>query len=93
MTESRHDAGVLMVLLERLEKRRIPNAVALKNKVDRGSPLSDYDIEFMAKVLTDIKKTEPLLARNPEYQTLIDRLAHLYKEISVKALENEKRSG
>ena len=93
MTESKHDTGVLIVLLARLKKRRIPNAVALKNKVDRGMVLSDRDKTFMAKVRADLRKTEPLLARNPEYQTLIDRLAHLYREISVKALENEKRSG
>ena len=54
MTKSKHDAGILMALLERLEKRRIPNAVALKNKVDRGLLLSEYDIEFLEKVLTDI---------------------------------------
>ena len=93
MTESKPDTGVLMALLARLKKRRIPNAVALKNKVDRGLPLSDYDQKFMARVLADIRKTEPLLARNPEYQPLIDQLAQLYKEISAKALENEKRSG
>ncbi len=93
MTESRHDTGVLMALLSRLEKRRIPTALALKDKVDRGDLLNNYDQKFMMKVRTDLTKTAALLARHPQYQNLVDSMTQLYNEISEKALENEDRSG
>jgi len=92
MSESSEDAGLIMALLERLEKQRIPKALALKEKVDRGELLDDYDITFLKEVTADINKTKPIIERHPEYLTLVTRLVNLYKEISDKALENEKRS-
>jgi hypothetical protein len=82
-----------MALLQRLKKRRIPNALALKEKVDRGLTLSDYDRKYMTRVSADLRKVQSIVARHPEYQPLVDRLALLYQEISEKALENEKGSG
>ncbi|WP_455218627.1 hypothetical protein, partial [Kaarinaea lacus] len=90
MSGSSEDAGVIAVLLERLEKQRLPRALKLKDKVDRGEPLDDFDITFMKEITGDITKTKPLLERHPEYQTLVSRMLDLYKEISEKALENEK---
>jgi hypothetical protein len=93
MTESNHDTGVLMALLQRLKKRRIPNALALKEKVDRGLTLSEYDKKFMERVSSDLRKAQTIVSRHPEYQPLVDRMAFLYQEISDKALENEKGTG
>ena len=91
MSESSDDAGVIAVLLERLEKQRIPRALKLKEKVDRGEPLDDFDITFLKEIIGDITKTKPLLERHPEYHTLVSRMLDLYKEISERALENEKQ--
>lgn len=90
MSESSGDAGVIAVLLERLEKQRLPRALKLKEKVDRGEPLDDFDITFLKEIMGDITKTKPLLERHPEYKVLVSRMLDLYKEISEKALENEK---
>jgi len=81
-----------MVLVERVKDFRIPNAIALKAKVDSGERLSDYDTDMLERIIVDLEKAEPLLARHPEYQTLYERLAHLYKEITDKALKNEMGS-
>jgi len=92
MSAAKDDAGVLMALVERVKEYRIPNALALKAKLDSGENLSDYDTDMLERIIVDLEKAEPLLARHPEYQTLYERLAHLYKDISDKALENEMRS-
>ena len=92
MIKSTKDAGVIAVLLERLDKERLPRALALKEKVDRGEALSDYDLRFLEDVFADANKIKPLVDRHPEYQDLATRVMHLYNEITKKALENENRA-
>jgi hypothetical protein len=92
MSDSSKDLGVITVLLQRLEEQRLPRALALKKKVDQGERLDDSDIAFLEQVLADANEAKPLLERHPEYQTLVSRVVNLYKEITDKALENEKRS-
>ena len=90
MTEPSKDAGVIQALAERLEKLRLPTALALKEKVDRGEPLNQFDIAFLDEVFEDATRIKPLLDQHPEWQELAARMTHLYHEITAKALENEK---
>ena len=92
MSESSQDLGLIMVLLKRLETQRLPRALALKERVDRGEQLYDTDLAFLGEVFADTGKVKPLLDRYPEYHELAARLVNLYKEITAKALENEKAS-
>lgn len=92
MSEHSHDEGVIAALLERLNTQRLPRALELKDKVDRGEVLDDFDIEFLKQVFADASQVKPLVDRHPEYQTLVARLVDLYKDITDKALENEKAS-
>jgi len=84
--------GTIMVLLERLNKDRLPRAMALKERVDRGEKLSDRDRVFLKEASNNIRTVTPLTAKNPEYQPLLDKLANLVSHISRKALENEQNS-
>ena len=84
------DTGIIAVLLERLEKQRLPKALALKKKVDRGELLNDFDIQFLEQVFADSNRIKPIIERHPEYHSLVARMVHLYKEITDKGLENEK---
>jgi len=90
MSQEADDLGVATVVLERLEKERLPRALDLKAKVDAGQLLDDLDIGFLERVFADTEDAKPFLARHPEYQELAARMARLYEEITAKALENEK---
>ena len=91
MTESSKEAALIQVLVERLEKIRLPVALELKEKVDRGEVLNDLDIGFLEEVLGDVGKIKPLLDRHPEWHDLAGRMASLYNDITTKALENEAK--
>src|SRR5262245_38287451 len=93
MADPKPDEGTIQALLERLDKFRLPRALAIKAKVDGGELLADSDIQFLKMVLADATAIEHVVERNPEYQALVGRLISLYDEITKKALENETTSG
>jgi len=90
MTEKSEDEGIITVLVERFEGERLPRALDLKKKVDRGETLNDNDIAFLEEVFEDASKLGPLLERHSEYHKLVSQAVDLYKEITDKALANEK---
>jgi hypothetical protein len=90
MTEVSKDTGIAMALLERMRTQRLPRAFALKEKVDRRERLDDGDLAFLREVFETVEQIKPMVDRHPEYQDIYCRALHLYKEITDKALENEK---
>lgn len=90
MSQESDDLGMAMVVLERLEKERLPRALDLKGKVDGGERLDDMDIAFLERVFADMQDAKPFLARHPEFGELSARMANLYEEITAKGLANEK---
>ena len=93
MTETSKDAGIIQVLAEQLETKRLPRALSLKEKVDSGEPLDEADIMFLEQVFEDAQSIGPLVDRHPEWQDLATKMMVLYEEITSKALENEKAKG
>ena len=49
--QSDNDAATIQVVLERLEKFRLPRALAVKARVDAGEALNDSDIQFLKQAL------------------------------------------
>ena len=92
MSDPKEDLGVIQALLERFEKQRLPWALDLKARVDAGERLSDFDMTTLEEVFATAKRIEPLIERHPEYNELVARAIHLYKEITERALQNEQKS-
>jgi hypothetical protein len=91
MSESSTDDGIILALIERFEKQRLPRLLALKEQADRGEMLSDADIEFLDKVIHDAQQSKHLIDRHPEWQAFCSKVVHLYESITEQSLNNEKQ--
>lgn len=88
--QATRDRGIAQVMLMRLENDRLPFALKLKAKVDRGERLSDYDTRFLKTVMQESRDAVRQAEKVPEYKNLVQRMADLYEEITRKASENEQ---
>jgi hypothetical protein len=84
------ELGVIAVLAKRMVEERLPKALALKERVERGEVLNDLDLAFLEQVVVDARKVLPMAQENPQVLDVAGRMLKLYREISDKALENEK---
>ncbi len=82
--------GIITVMMQRFESCWLPDTLKIKEKVDRGEKLSERDTAFLEEVIQDIRRAQVLVDQYPEFQGLYGRVAHLYHEITARALENEK---
>ena len=92
MSESEKDEGVALVLLNRLTEIRLPRALEIKEKVDRGELLGESEIEFLDRVFDDAVANQSEWESHPELAEIISKVASLYQEITEKALANEENS-
>ena len=90
MAEVSKDMGVIVALAQRMTEERLPKALALKERVDKGAVLNEVDLNFLEQVVEDANKILPLMQKNPKVLDIAGRMLELYKEITTKALENEK---
>jgi hypothetical protein len=93
MSQPENDLGILAVLLKRFETERLPAILSMKKTVEAGETLSDGDIEYLHRVLEEIRvnRLGPLLERHPEYRDLAAAVFSNYRHIVERDLENEKR--
>jgi len=92
MRASEKDAGTIQALLKRLNEQRLPRAIALQDKVNRGERLEDSDVDCLKSVFSDAEHARSLAGKHPEFESLVTRLIGLYADITRKALENEQKS-
>ncbi len=92
MDQKEKDKGMIMVLLERFNKQRLPRALALKEKVDSGELLDDYDHKYIKELQKDAGEVMLIIERNPEYKDLAANITNLYKEVIEKDTENRTKA-
>ena len=90
MTEPSDEDGVILALIDRFEKQRLPRLKALKEQVDSGELLSAGDVEFLETIMHDAQQSKHLIDRHPEWHSFCSYVIHLYETITEKALDNEK---
>lgn len=92
MKDKNEDIGVITAVVDRLANKRLPRVLSLKEKVDAGEKLDAGNMAYLERILEDATEVQRIMAINPlpEYEDLLAQVAHLYKEITTKALENEK---
>ncbi len=90
MTHSNDDLGVMMALLERFTKHRLPGLREIKGRVDQGEKLDDHDLQFLELILAETKEAEPLIDKFPELHETVGKAIGLYHEVTTKAVENEQ---
>ena len=91
-SKDRRDKGTAQVLMVRLESQRLPRALKLKEKVDRGERLTEFDTQFLKQATQEGREARKLAEKLPQYQEVVNRMAALYEEIARKGAENEKKA-
>jgi hypothetical protein len=84
------ELGVIAVLAKRMVEERLPKALALKERVDRGETLNGLDLNFLEQIVKDAGEIMPKVKDDPRAMEVAARMLQLYKEITAKALENEQ---
>lgn len=90
MSLSEKELGITMAIMERFEKQTLPEALWIKEKVDKGELLSDGDMEFLEQISKNATEVKALVDDQPEWQSLYARAINLYEEIIAKGLENQQ---
>lgn len=90
MHDETKEDGVILALIERFERQRLPRILELKQKVGRAELLDEAEMQFLQDVITDAVHNKPLIDKHPEWQKFCAEVVHLYEEITEKALQNEK---
>ena len=92
MTRQETQEGMLVTLMERFRTQRLPRILEIKEQVDQGNRLGEYDRLFLEEVIKDAQRNIRHVEEIPECQHMFIQLAHLYKQIMDKAVDNEQRA-
>jgi hypothetical protein len=90
MAEVSKETGTIAVLAKRMVEERLPKALELKERIDKGGLLNELDLAFLEQVVKDAAAIKPLIDKDQRLKDVAASMLGLYKDISEKALENEK---
>jgi len=84
------ELALIVTTLDRLRTQRLPRALDIKQKVDAGGTLDEFDIAFLDEIFRDASFVRATVDTHPEFQDIVARVTHLYREITERALANEQ---
>ena len=90
MAKASKEEGVKAVLAKRMVEQRLPRALKMKEKVDRGELLDDFDLKLLETVVSESNTLSELVGKDPQARDIAARMLELYNEITTRALENER---
>ncbi len=93
MNNKETDKGIIALLMKTFEEEMLPRALEIKKRLDIGELLSEADLIFIDRALESSDEISRLAQKYPEYQKLYSQRASLCREITEKALVNEKNRG
>ena len=70
--------GMLVTLMQRFKTQRLPRIMQIKEQVDQGRRLGEYDRRFLEEVIQDAQRNIRYVEEIPECQQMFFQLAHLY---------------
>lgn len=93
MRTHQDEAGTIKAMLDRFNQQRLPRALGMKRRVERGERLNDMDIDYLERVFNEAMGMRPLADRHPEVQPLVAKITTMYQQIVAQGLVNEQRKG
>jgi hypothetical protein len=90
LSQEEIDEGTIAALMKRV-RRRIPNLLAVKKRLEAGGTLGNAEITELGRMIKGASDTRALIERHPEYQELVAKMISLYGEITEMAVANEEK--
>lgn len=90
MEQSKHDLGLILVILEKLSSQTLPKLIFLKKKVDANQELNDEDLFYLKSSISEVVQFLKLTELKPEYLRLATSIITLYGEITATDLALER---
>jgi hypothetical protein len=90
VTAHSDEERVLAAFLINFETHKLPRALNIKEKVEKGESLSDWEIAFLREAIEEANRVKTLVDRHPELQSLYAHAVRLYDEITLQALKTEQ---
>ena len=93
MGSTDHQSGAISALIVRFTHERLPRVMSMQVRVHRGECLGEFDIQYLERVIRDMRRLQRMTDNNPRYQQLYTRVVGLYVDVTTTALENERQGG
>lgn len=84
------ELGTIEAVLLGFNRHQLPRLLDIKERVDRGEVLDEYEIIFLEETLQEVQSCEYFAESHPEYKLLVAEVANYYDHISHQAMQNQK---
>ncbi len=84
------EEGTIAVMLEQ-SRRRIPNLLAIKKRLEAGGTLSGTEISHLEDIFEGAQRILGIIDDHPELHEISGKIINLYTEITELAVANEQK--